>query len=133
MVDNVLPALAIFAVAASITRGPNNIIVMASGANFGLVRPVPHLCGISTGVFTIISLIGLGLMAVFDAFPILHTFLRIVSASSFMASLEDRYSRAARGKSKGSCTAYLFPICSLSSGQSKDMGHRIFSGHAVCY
>ncbi|MBC3245010.1 hypothetical protein HU746_10150 [Pseudomonas lurida] len=70
MVENVLPALAIFA------------IVMASGANFGLVRPVPHLCGISTGVFTIISLMGLGLMAVFDTFPILHTFLRIVSASS---------------------------------------------------
>jgi len=80
MVDTVLPALMIFAVAASITPGPNNIMVMASGANFGLVRSVPHLFGISAGVFAIISLIGLGLMAAFDAFPMLQAFLRIVSA-----------------------------------------------------
>lgn len=80
MVDTVLPALMIFAVAASITPGPKNIMVMASGANFGLVRSVPHLFGISAGVFAIISLIGLGLMAAFDAFPMLQALLRIVSA-----------------------------------------------------
>ncbi|MCQ6255349.1 LysE family translocator [Pseudomonas sp. Q11] len=80
MVDNILPALAIFAVAASITPGPNNIMVMASGANFGLVRSLPHLFGISAGVFAIISLIGLGLMTVFDTFPVLQTALRVVSA-----------------------------------------------------
>ncbi len=80
MVDNILPALAIFAAAASITPGPNNIMVMASGANFGLVRSLPHLCGISAGVFAIICLMGLGLMAVFDALPVLQTVMRAVSA-----------------------------------------------------
>jgi len=78
-VDNVLPALSIFAVAASITPGPNNIMVMASGANFGISRSIPHLCGISAGVFAIIGLIGIGLMAIFDAFPVLQTALKVVS------------------------------------------------------
>jgi len=80
MVDNILPALAIFAAAASITPGPNNIMVMASGANFGLVRSLPHLCGISAGVFAIVSLMGLGLMAIFDALPVLQTVMRALSA-----------------------------------------------------
>lgn len=77
--DNVLPALTLFATAASITPGPNNIMVMASGANFGFVRSLPHLCGISAGVFAIISLIGLGLMAIFETFPVLQSILKGLS------------------------------------------------------
>ncbi|WP_371132022.1 LysE family translocator [Pseudomonas yamanorum] len=78
--DYVLPALAVFSAAASITPGPNNIMLMASGANFGFLRSAPHLCGVSAGVFTITSLIGLGLMPVFDALPVLQTVLRVVAA-----------------------------------------------------
>lgn len=80
MVDYVLPALAVFSAAASISPGPNNIMLMASGTNFGFIRSLPHLIGVSAGVFAITSLIGLGLMPVFDACPALQTVLRIVAA-----------------------------------------------------
>lgn len=81
MENTVLPALVGFVVAATITPGPNNIMVMASGANFGFRRSIPHLCGVSAGATAIILLVGIGLMAIFDAAPILETVLRVVSAS----------------------------------------------------
>lgn len=79
--DNaIIPALASFVFAATITPGPNNIMVMASGANFGIRRSIPHLLGVSIGVLPIIMLAGFGLMAIFDALPGLETALRVVSA-----------------------------------------------------
>lgn len=80
MEDAVLPALASFVFAATITPGPNNIMVMASGANFGFRRSMAHLCGISAGVIAIIFLVGIGLTAIFDAVPFLENLLRAVSA-----------------------------------------------------
>ena len=44
-----LPAAGLFALVTSITPGPNNTMLLASGVNFGLRRTVPHLLGISTG------------------------------------------------------------------------------------
>ena len=69
-----------FALAATITPGPNNIMVMASGVNFGVPRTMPHLLGITVGVSVTIGLIGVGLAVVLDAYPILHTGLKIAAA-----------------------------------------------------
>lgn len=78
--DNaIIPALISFVFAATITPGPNNIMVMASGANFGIRRSIPHLLGVSLGVLPIIFLAGIGLMAVFEAVPALEILLRIIS------------------------------------------------------
>jgi threonine/homoserine/homoserine lactone efflux protein len=77
----VLLALAGFAFAATITPGPNNIMVMASGANFGFRRSMPHLCGVSAGVLAIILLVGLGLILIFDAIPLLQKVLPVASAA----------------------------------------------------
>src|SRR3546814_1852773 len=54
MEQTTLAALSAFAFATSITQGPNNMMLMASGANFGLRRPVPHALGIGIG-FTLRS------------------------------------------------------------------------------
>ena len=43
------PGFALFIVAGSVTPGPNNIMIPASGANFGIRRSLPHLCGIALG------------------------------------------------------------------------------------
>ncbi len=75
----ILPAVAGFAVAATITPGPNNIMLMASGANYGFRRTVPHLLGITVGVSVLIILAGLGLMAALDTTPALHTALMAAS------------------------------------------------------
>jgi threonine/homoserine/homoserine lactone efflux protein len=41
--------LALFALVGSITPGPNNILLMRSGASFGLRRTVGHILGIQLG------------------------------------------------------------------------------------
>lgn len=70
-------ALALFAISSSITPGPNNMMMLASGVNYGFARSLPHLLGISWGFCFMIIAVGLGLAAVFHQFPILHTLLKI--------------------------------------------------------
>ena len=72
--------LVLFAFAASITPGPNNIMLLASGANFGLRRTVPHMLGISLGHAFMVSMVGLGLLQVFDTFPWVRPALMVICA-----------------------------------------------------
>jgi len=72
-------ALAAFALVSSITPGPNNLMLMASGANFGFQRTIPHMLGIGIGFTVMIVLVGAGLMQVFDAYPVSHSILKVVS------------------------------------------------------
>jgi len=72
--------LAIFATVTSITPGPNNILLTASGANFGFRRTVPHMIGISIGFLSLIIVSGLGVGALVAATPWLHGALKIVGA-----------------------------------------------------
>jgi threonine/homoserine/homoserine lactone efflux protein len=62
-------ALAGFALITSITPGPNNLMLMASGANFGLRRTVPHMLGVALGFVAMTAAVGLGVMAAFDRLP----------------------------------------------------------------
>ncbi|MEI9407674.1 LysE family translocator [Mesorhizobium salmacidum] len=73
-------ALLVYAFVTSITPGPNNLMLLASGVNFGLVRSVPHMLGISIGFLVLLLAVGLGLGAVLTAFPALHTGLKIAGA-----------------------------------------------------
>ncbi len=79
MTFDVLPALALFAFASSITPGPNNLMLMASGANFGFRRTVPHMLGISIGFMVMMILTGLGLVEIFDRYPFSYTLLKVGS------------------------------------------------------
>ena len=69
MTTELCVALAVFALVSSITPGPNNLMLMASGINFGLRRTVPHMLGVSIGFTLMIVLIGLGVMKVVEAVP----------------------------------------------------------------
>ena len=62
-------ALLGFAFVTSITPGPNNMMLLASGVNFGLRRTVPHMLGISVGHSVMVFLVGLGLAGLFKAWP----------------------------------------------------------------
>ncbi|MGE0119145.1 MAG: LysE family translocator [Dongiaceae bacterium] len=75
-VMEILGPLAAFAVATSVTPGPNNIMITASGANFGFGRSIPHMLGIGLGFMAMIVGIGLGLGRLFEGFPVLHGILR---------------------------------------------------------
>ncbi|MGL5395934.1 MAG: LysE family translocator, partial [Shewanella sp.] len=71
-------AIALFAFSSGITPGPNNIMLMTSGVNFGVKRSIPHLMGISLGFPTMILAIGLGLSTVFQAYPIIHQVIKVI-------------------------------------------------------
>ena len=69
MTTELFAALAVFALVSSITPGPNNLMLMTSGINFGLSRTIPHMLGVSLGFTLMIALIGLGVMKIIDAVP----------------------------------------------------------------
>jgi len=62
-------ALAGFVFGTVFTPGPNNLMLLASGANFGFRRSIPHLTGVAVGFPLMILPVGLGVMQLFDAFP----------------------------------------------------------------
>ena len=63
--NSVLLPLAAFIFVSSITPGPNNVMLTASGATFGYQRSVPHMLGISVGATLMLWVVGAGLGAVF--------------------------------------------------------------------
>jgi threonine/homoserine/homoserine lactone efflux protein len=67
-----LVALFVFAAVGSITPGPNNIMLMVSGVNFGIRRTVPQMAGIAAGLYLITAATGLGLGFVFSHFPLVR-------------------------------------------------------------
>lgn len=74
-------ALLVYAFVTSVTPGPNNFMLLASGVNFGFVRTIPHMLGISAGFFSLLLAVGFGLGAALTAFPSLHTALKIAGAA----------------------------------------------------
>ena len=81
MTQELLLGLIGFAFALSITPGPNNLMLMASGANFGMRRTLPHMFGISLGHGFMVFLMGLGLLELFAAFPTARTVLTALTAT----------------------------------------------------
>ncbi len=78
---DVLLALIGFAFVTSITPGPNNLMLLASGVNFGFRRTIPHMLGIGIGFTIMIILVGLGLGRVFEAVPVLYSVLKYAGAA----------------------------------------------------
>lgn len=76
---DLLTALVAFAFVSSITPGPNNLMLMASGANYGFWRTIPHMLGVGIGFTLMIVLVGLGLIGIFDRYPLSYTILTIFS------------------------------------------------------
>ncbi|MCG3267283.1 LysE family translocator [Yoonia sp. I 8.24] len=78
---DILTALIGFAFVTSVTPGPNNLMLMASGANYGLRRTLPHMFGISLGHAFMVLVVGLVLLQLFDRFPALNTVLKVLSVA----------------------------------------------------
>lgn len=79
MTYELLFALILYALVTSITPGPNNIMLMTSGANFGIRRTIPHMLGIGIGFTVMILAVGTGLAGVFQSWPPAQDILRWVS------------------------------------------------------
>lgn len=79
MSETMLLALVAFCFVSSITPGPNNMMLLASGANFGFRRTVPHLMGVCFGFAAMVLAVGMGLGSLFAAYPALYDVLRVVA------------------------------------------------------
>jgi len=93
-VPEFLGPLVTFAVATAVTPGPNNIMLTASGANFGFRRTVPHMLGVAIGFTVMVAAIGLGLSELFERFPVIHQLLRY-GGTAYLLYLAYRIATAA--------------------------------------
>lgn len=89
----------VFAFVMSATPGPNNLMLMASGANFGLARTVPHMLGVAAGFVIMAVMIGLGLIRIFDIVPSASIILKI-TATLYMGFLAYKIATAAPPKAQ---------------------------------
>ena len=76
----VLPFLA-FGASQVGTPGPANMVLLATGARFGLRRALPFVAGVALGKQLIIWPLGLGLMAVSRDYPGVFTALKWLSVA----------------------------------------------------
>lgn len=81
MTIDLLGALVAFAFVTSVTPGPNNMMLLASGVNFGFRRTIPHMLGIGVGFTLMVFLMGLGLGTVFTAYPPVYQVLKFIGAA----------------------------------------------------
>ena len=81
MPSELLWALLLFVVVTLFTPGPNNTMLMTTGLNFGFRRGLPHLWGVALGFAVMVLAVGLGLGAVFQAYPAAYTVLKYAGAA----------------------------------------------------
>ena len=72
-----VPAFAVFAFVASITPGPNNTMLLSAGLNFGFMRTLPHLAGVTLGFGFMVLWVGLGIGALLRLVPSLYTVMQV--------------------------------------------------------
>jgi len=73
-------AVAVFVIATCVTPGPNNVMLMSSGANFGMGRTLRHVAGINIGFPLMVVAVGLGAGTIFRQYPGLHDGLQVIGA-----------------------------------------------------
>ena len=81
MSADLLAALVAFAFVTSITPGPNNLMLLASGVNFGFRRTLPHMLGVGLGFVVMVIGVGLGLGRVFEMYPSVYVALRVIGVA----------------------------------------------------
>lgn len=72
-------AFIIYAIVSAITPGPNNMMVLASGLNYGFSRTIPHIAGIVCGFGFLVFLAGIGLLSLLDYVPFFYHVLHVAS------------------------------------------------------
>ncbi|MCY4274284.1 MAG: LysE family translocator, partial [Gammaproteobacteria bacterium] len=77
-VEHIL-AILLFSTIASATPGPNNLMLLFSGINYGFYRTVPHMVGIGIGFTILLIVVGIGIVQVFETYPFVYLSLKILS------------------------------------------------------
>ena len=78
---DIFATLVVFAFVTSITPGPNNLMLLTSGVNYGFRRTIPHMLGIGIGFLILLLSVGFGLGAVLELFPALYLLLKFAGGA----------------------------------------------------
>jgi threonine/homoserine/homoserine lactone efflux protein len=81
MSHSLLIAYFVFVAVMYLTPGPNNIIVLSSGLNYGFRPTIPAISGITFGCALMVAAVGLGFGTIFVAYPVLQTVLKYAGAA----------------------------------------------------
>ncbi len=82
MVDwTLFVAFVAFAFTSAFTPGPNNFMLMSSGALFGFKKTIPHVMGVAVGFNFVMLAALLGMGVVIEAFPWLLIFVKVAGAA----------------------------------------------------
>lgn len=105
--DHSILALVAFIFTSAMTPGPNNIMLMTSGVNFGFWRTLPHMAGVSLGFPLMVLLIGVGFGTTILAMPWFHDAVSFIGIpyllwlSWHIASAETRHGLVKPGEHEG--------------------------------
>lgn len=91
-------AFSVFAFVTSITPGPNNIMLTATGANVGIRRGIPHMLGVALGFALMIFLVAAGVGSALTQSP---TAMRVLRVVGVVVLLWLAYRIATAGRAKG--------------------------------
>jgi threonine/homoserine/homoserine lactone efflux protein len=100
----ILSAAAMFGFVTSVTPGPNNMMLLASGLNFGVRRTLPHMLGISIGYVVLMLAVGFGLGEALRSIPGAFLALKI-AGGAYMLWLAWQIARSAPPEEQGSPAA----------------------------
>ena len=76
MTASLFYGLLLFSFVSAFTPGPNNLLALASGANVGYRKTLPHIIGVCLGFLIMMVLMGAGLGALFMRYPTIQLILR---------------------------------------------------------
>ena len=133
MTSTLLSGFMLFCLVSSITPGPNNLMLMAAGANFGARRALPHAAGIVLGFTFMIIIIGLGAAQLFQTYPLAHTVLTVASVT-YLLYLAYKIATAApkMDETGRSWNSHHIPAgCCLSMGQPKGLDYGARRHHGL--
>jgi threonine/homoserine/homoserine lactone efflux protein len=108
MTYDLLIALLGFAFVTSVTPGPNNMMLLASGVNFGFRRTVPHMLGISLGFALMAFVLGLGVAGVMQGVPGAGLALKVLSVAYMLWLAWKIAHAAAPGEGKAGGVPFSF-------------------------
>lgn len=97
-------SVALFATVTCGTPGPNNVMLTASGANFGYWRTLPHMAGIVIGIMMMNVMVAAGLGVLFERYPVVQSTLKI-AASAYLVYLAWKIATAKTSNKEGESDA----------------------------
>jgi hypothetical protein len=126
-----LLSFSLFAFVAAFTPGPNNVMLAASGANFGFRASLPHILGVFAGFMILVVAAGFGLASLFAALPALYDILKIISIL-FLLYLAWKIANAGRAETRHDDRPLRFwQACHVSTGQPEGDYRHHFVGYGL--